>query len=106
MVRAALALLAVCPLLVGCGMTSDVQEMEDGSYLVAANTVPVWNDPTDAKDIAYRSAQKFCAERGQVVVDISNGDRSGGVGSSGFSGTSSGSGVFAVGSASVSFRCR
>lgn len=106
MAKSAFVLLAMAPLLTGCGMTSDVQSMEDGTYLIAANTTPIWDAPSDARDFAFRGAEEFCSAQKRQVVVIS--DNSGGhmAGTTGFSGTSGGRGVFAAASASLNFRCQ
>lgn len=102
--KSALVLLATALLLVGCG-TSDVQNMEDGSYLIAANTMPVWDAPSDARDIAFRGAEEFCAAQKRHAVVMADSAGAHAVGSNGFSGSSGGSGVFAAGAASLNFRC-
>ena len=106
MTKAALLLLAAVPLLTACGMTSDVQNMEDGSYLIAANTTPIWDAPSDAKDLAFRGAEEFCSTQGRQVVVVPDGTGGGSAGETGFSGSSGGHGVFAAGSASLNFRCQ
>lgn len=105
MPKNAFVLLAMAPLLAGCGMTSDVQSMEDGSYLIAANTTPVWDAPSDARDFALRGAQEFCSVQKRRVVIVSDDAAGHAAGVTGFSGTSGGRGVFAAGSASLNFRC-
>jgi hypothetical protein len=97
--------LLLCPLLVGCGMTSDVETMQDGSYLVAATNTPVFENPSDANVSASRRAQEFCAAKGLHAVVVSSRDSRADTHSSGFSGPSGGSGVFATGSASLNFKC-
>ena len=106
MAKWAFVLLLVAPCLTGCGMTSDVQSMEDGTYLIAANTTPIWDAPSDARDFAFRGAEEFCRSQKRRVVVIS--DNSGGhaAGATGFSASSGGRGVFAAGSASLNFRCQ
>jgi hypothetical protein len=94
----------LCPMLVGCGRTSDVLAMEDGSYLVAASSTPLWEEPSDAIDAVHRKAQTFCASKGLRTVDINSRDsRSEAV--SGYSGSSGGTGMFAAGSTSLNFKC-
>lgn len=105
MAKGAFVLLAMSPLLTSCGTTSDVQSMEDGSYLIAANTTPVWDTPSDARDFAFRGAREFCSAQKRQVVVISDDSAGHAAGATGFSGASGGHGVFAAGSVSLNFRC-
>ena len=106
MAKGAFVLLAIAPWLASCGMTSDVQSMEDGSYLIAANTTPLWDAPSDAKDFAFRGAEEFCSAQKRRVVIITDDAASHAAGATGFAGSSGGRGVFAAGSASLNFRCQ
>ena|SRR5450755_1112706 len=99
------ALILIGLLLAGCGMTSDVETMADGSYLVAASNTPIVENPSDANSSAKRRAEEFCITKGLHAVVVSSRDSRSDTHSSGFSGPSGGSGVFATGSASLNFKC-
>jgi len=105
MLKALTVPLLLCFPLMGCGMTSTVDTMHDGTYLVVATNTPVFEDPSDASDTANRRAQEFCAAKGLHAVVVSSKDGRADVQSSGFSGPSGGRGIFAAGSTSLNFKC-
>lgn len=102
-------LLILAVLLGGCAQVSPPMENADGSYLISGRAAPVRGGATGAYEVAFKDAQKFCAQGNRRAVIQNAEDRdiyqtavgggwSGGTG--GFSGN-----TLAAGSATLRFRC-
>lgn len=106
------ALIFILPLaaLGGCAMTSDVMDTGNGTYAISSHASFIRGGATEATSIAYKDANKYCAEHGQGhAVVIGNNERevyNSSVGGSWMSGGGSfGGGTFAAGNTDFHFRC-
>lgn len=97
--------------LAGCAMTSDVMDTGNGTYMISARAAPVRGGAAGANEVAYKDANKFCAQKGPgmhaIVLDANSRDvYQGSMGGSwNRNGGSFGGGVFAAGNADLHFRC-
>lgn len=95
--------------LTACATTSGVMEAEGGTYIISARASPARGGTAGANAIAYREAQKFCAEKNSraIVIDARERDiyQSSAGASWGTYGGSAGGGTFAAGNAILRFKC-
>lgn len=102
-------LVALCAVLAGCVTTSNVMEMEGGTYMISARAAPAAGGTAGANSAAYEEANKFCATKGgrAVVVDAKERDVYQGsfAASQSAYGGSAGGGFAAAGNASLRFKC-
>jgi hypothetical protein len=92
-------------------MTSDVMDTGDGTYLISAHAAPIRGGAAGANEVAYKDAQKFCAQKGAglhaVVINTNARDvyQSSVGGAWGTNGGGFGGGTFAAGNTDLRFRC-
>lgn len=105
-------LAAICGLsLAGCAMTSDVMDAGNGTYLISAAAAPIRGGAAGANEVAYKDANKFCAQKGQglhaIVITADSRDvYQGSAGASwNRSGGSSAGSINARGNTDLHFRC-
>lgn len=95
----------------GCARTSGVMDAGNGIYLISAHASAIRGGATKADAIAYKTAQKFCAQKGlgqhAIVMTADERDvyQSSVGGSWNRSGGSVAGGTFAAGNANFRFRC-
>lgn len=106
-VTALAALAAMSLLFGGCAMTSDVMDIGNGTYMISAHAAPIRGGAAGANDVAYKDANKFCAQKapGMHAVVLNAGSRDVYQASWGGSGGSFGGGIFAAGNTDLHFRC-
>lgn len=111
MYRIGLGILGLATIVSGCAMTSDVMDTGNGTYMISAHAAPVRGGAAGANEVAYKDANKFCAQKGPgmhaIVLTADSRDvYQGSMGGSwNRSGGSFGGGVFAAGNADLHFRC-
>ena len=95
----------------GCARTSGVMDAGNGTYLISAHASAIRGGATGADAIAYKTAQKFCAQKGTglhaIIVTADERDvyQSSVGGSWNQSRGSVAGGTFAAGNANFRFRC-
>lgn len=93
----------------GCATTSGVMPNANGTYTISASAAPARGGATGANAVAFKEAQKFCADQGMRAELLANEDRD--VYQSSVGGSwnqqrgSFGGGTFAAGNAKIVFRC-
>jgi hypothetical protein len=105
------AVAATMAIVSGCARTSGVMDGGNGMYLISAHASAIRGGATEADAIAYKTAQKFCAQKGPglhaIVMTADERDvyQSSVGGSWNRAGGSVAGGTFASGNANFRFRC-